>query len=139
MRKENLWMRRCWIGYVVGCSLGDIEDSERIFMKDCVAGLSRLGVGLGNVINEELAGSAVEDGDSDEEKVDGVTLAAEDFTDIAEVSSQLGLIRGCWQLCGGPSYIVRALFCRWQRMKIVSHLSFNSLAMYNMDNHPLPH
>lgn len=47
-----------------------------------MAGLSRLGVGLGSVINEELV---VEEGDSDEGMEDSPHLVAEDFTDIAEV------------------------------------------------------
>lgn len=58
-------------------------------LKDCVAGLSQLGVGLGSVINEELAGTVVDEGDSDEGGDGMVALAAEDFTDIAEVNIEL--------------------------------------------------
>ena len=58
-----------------------------IVTQDCVAGLSRLGVGLASVISEELA-SADNDGDSDENEGESVVKAAtaEDFTDIIEVS-----------------------------------------------------
>lgn len=52
-----------------------------------MAGLSRLGVGLGSVINEELEGVVSEEEETEEEEEDIKTLTAEDFTDIAEVSS----------------------------------------------------
>lgn len=62
-------------------------------LKDCVAGLSRLGVGLESVINEELSGRVEEEEEEDsDEGGEGVAaLAAEDFMDIAEVSiAELG-------------------------------------------------
>lgn len=62
-----------------------------LLTQDCVAGLSRLGVGLASVISEELA-SADNDGDSDENEGECVVKAttAEDFTDITEVSNSTG-------------------------------------------------
>lgn len=39
---------------------------------------------MGSVINDELAADVVEEGDSDEEGTN--TIAAQDFTDITEVS-----------------------------------------------------
>ena len=50
-----------------------------------MAGLGRLGVGLGSVIGEELVAASVDEGDSDEEVEDNNSLTAEDFADITEV------------------------------------------------------
>lgn len=62
-------------------------------VQDCVAGLSRLGMGLGSVISEELAG-ANEEGDSELESEEDSNKAdnAEDYADITEVSDDVMVI-----------------------------------------------
>ena len=86
MKKVSLLMKECWIRYECCMQWFAVIDSSPT--KDCVAGLSRLGVGLGSVINEDLV---VEEGDSDEGVEESFELAAEDFTDIAEVSETIFL------------------------------------------------
>ena len=60
-----------------------------MWSQDCIAGLSRLGVGLDSVISEELR--ADEDADTTEEDWD-LSATAQDFTDINEVVTMVLVI-----------------------------------------------